>query len=228
MKTIKVTCGYREEYPNGTIYYYGGPTANGYCYKDIKAWESGEGIFYIAECEFEPGMCIVKHQGDYGGYTKQECIYDMAECLKSCYIYADNSYNFLERCAKYVLETCDWQHLTTFMEEVDWEEDFQIYLRDLANRVISGSYDCWDEFFELIGDDMFLEKYMDDYGHDDRILWIDIASRYLYDEELMEGDEEWLKGFGDDEDIEDQMNQWENECRIEALKNWLSKTDKNE
>ena len=115
MKRIDVTCGYKEEYPNGQVFYYGDWSGNGMCYKDMEAWESGEGVCYIGEHEFESGYCIGNF--NYQGNTREEIIADMAEHLPHCDV------KFIEQSAEYVLQTCDWQCLTTLMEEVDWEED---------------------------------------------------------------------------------------------------------
>jgi hypothetical protein len=112
MKRIDVTCGYREEYPNGDVYYYGDSTDNGYCYKDMEAWVSREGVCYISEHEFEKGWCCVNYMGN----TREEIIADMAEYLPHCDV------KFIEECAESVLQACDWQCLTTLMEEIDWEE----------------------------------------------------------------------------------------------------------
>lgn len=112
---MDVTCGYREEYPNGDIYYYGGETEQGVVYKDMDAWKSGEGVCYIGENEFENGWCCVNYEGN----TRDEIIADMAEYLLSCDV------KFIEQCAEYVLQTCDWQCLTTLMEETDWDEDIR-------------------------------------------------------------------------------------------------------
>jgi hypothetical protein len=115
MKRIDVTCGYREEYPNGTVHYYGDSTNNGYCYKDMEAWRTGEGVCYIGEHEFEKGWCCVNYEGN----TRDEIIADMAECLPGCDV------KLIEQCAEYVLQTCDWESPTTMMMIVDWEEDIR-------------------------------------------------------------------------------------------------------
>lgn len=115
MKRIDVTCGYREEYPNGDIYYYGGETEQGVVYKDMEAWKSGEGVCYINELAFDEDWCYKNYQGN----TRDEIIADMAEYLPNCDV------KFIEQCAEYVLQTCDWECLTTMMIDVDWEEDIR-------------------------------------------------------------------------------------------------------
>lgn len=94
------------------IFINGGETGEGVVYKDMDAWESGEGVCYIGECEFEKGWCSVNYKGN----TRDEIIADMAEYLPNCDV------KFIEQCAENVLQTCDWQCLTTMMVEIDWEE----------------------------------------------------------------------------------------------------------
>lgn len=120
MKRIDVTCGYREEYPNGDIYYYGGETEQGVVYKDMDAWASGEGVCYINELDFNEDWCYKNYQGN----TRDEIIADMAEYLPSCDV------KFIEQCAEYVLQTCDWECLTTMMIDVDWDEDIKDLLTE--------------------------------------------------------------------------------------------------
>lgn len=83
----------------------------------------------------------------------------------------------------------------------------------------------YEEFLTEIQMDSqeFLEKYMDDYGHDERVLWSDIAQRYLDGELENKDDIKWIEGYGDIPNIEDQQSVWDNECIKEALQNWLVK-----
>lgn len=129
MKRIDVTCGYREEYPNGDIYYYGGETAQGVVYKDMDAWASGEGVCYINELAFDEDINELSSDENwcyknYQGNTRDEIIADMAEYLPSCDV------KFIEQCAEYVLQTCDWECLTTMMIDVDWDEDIKDLLTE--------------------------------------------------------------------------------------------------
>ena len=137
MKRIDVTCGYREEYPNGDVYYYGDSTDNGYCYKDMEAWVSGEGVCYIGEHEFENGWCSVNYMGN----TRDEIIADMAEYLPHCDV------KFIEQCAEYVLQACDWQCLTTLMEEVDWYEDIKEWYKEETEVLFNDKAYKIDEFW---------------------------------------------------------------------------------
>lgn len=91
------------------------------------------------------------------------------------------------------------------------------------------NYATLEDFLTEIGMDWqeFIEKYMDDYGHDDRVLWSDIAAKYLSgdlvsDCEIHREDIEWIEGYGDKAAIEDQQSVWDNECFEEALENWIN------
>lgn len=120
MKRIDVTCGYRVEYSNGDIYYYGGETDNGVCYKDLDAWESGEGVCYISEGEFSEAFpnewVYILHNGDEFFNTREDILDWMSEYLAGCDV------KMIEQYAENVLQTCDWQHPATLMEETDWDE----------------------------------------------------------------------------------------------------------
>ena len=115
MKRIYTTVGYREEYPNGEIRYYGDCTDNGFCYKDMNAWLLGKGVCYIPECDFEEDSFVL----NYTDNTRDIIVKDMANYLPECDV------KFIEGRAECVLAECDWQCLTTMMFEIDWEEDIE-------------------------------------------------------------------------------------------------------
>ena len=102
-------------------------------------------------------------------------------------------------------------------------------LWQIRNGLYYENYESRESFLDEIGMDWqeFIEKYMDDYTHDRRVLWSDIASKYMSgdlipDNEMHKKDIEWIKGYGDMEAIEDQQSVWDNECFEEALKNWMN------
>lgn len=151
MKRIDVTCGYREEYPNGDVHYYGDSTDNGYCYKDMEAWQTGEGVCYIGEYGFENGWYCVNYEGN----TRDEIIADMAEYLPHCDV------KFIEDRAECVLQECDWQCLTTLMEEVDWEEDIkESYKEGTEVYWMNPESETFQEYIvaEFISEEMVLLK----------------------------------------------------------------------
>lgn len=161
MKRIDVTCGYREEYPNGDIYYYGGETEQGVVYKDVEAWRIGDGVCYISEHEFERGWCSVNYEGN----TRDEIIADMAEYLPYCDV------KFIEQCAEYVLQECDWQCLTTLMEVVDWDDDIKEWYKE-GNEVywMDPESETSQEYIiaEFISEEMVLLK--NDYSECEALL----------------------------------------------------------
>lgn len=69
----------------------------------------------------------------------------------------------------------------------------------------------------------FIEKYLPDYYHRDDILHHDIYSRYIDNEDLAEGDAEWIYAdFGSDrKKVEETIDEMERGFAYEALKNWL-------
>ena len=69
----------------------------------------------------------------------------------------------------------------------------------------------------------FIEKYLPDYYHRDDILHYDIYSRYIENEDLAEGDAEWIYAdFGSDkEKVLETINQMEKDFAYEALASWL-------
>ena len=99
---------------------------------------------------------------------------------------------------------------------------------ELHWQICNGKYienyaSCQDFLDEIKMDwQEFIEKYMDDYTHDDRVLWSDIALRYLDGDLEDEYDIKWIEGYGDRDAIEDQQSVWDNDCFAEALENWMN------
>ena len=135
MSEIKVDCGYRIE-DNGTIEYIGGQTDNGMCYKDISAWKNGNGIIYISEYELEDLENGINHTDLW---TRETWLAWVEEHLKGNDLYYKNG------CAEYiasiVLEECDWQCLSTLLEEIDIEEDIKCYLFDECIKYCAEHFD---------------------------------------------------------------------------------------
>ena len=73
----------------------------------------------------------------------------------------------------------------------------------------------------------FIERFLPDYYHRGDILHHDIYSRYLDNEELSEGDAEWIYAdFGSNkEKVKETFDQMEKDFAYEALENWLSNQD---
>ena len=117
---IEKTCGYKLETENG-ITYCGSATFNGECYKDLSAWESGEGVIYISEyqlIDLEEGI-VEEHEL----WTKQTWFdwvkNEVNECLST-----EVSDEFIEYLAFDILMNADWQDLTTLFIEYDYNSNY--------------------------------------------------------------------------------------------------------
>ena len=96
--------------------------------------------------------------------------------------------------------------------EVSKNGDTSIKVRPI-NTIKNGEDKVW----------AFIEKHLPDYYHRDDILHYDIYSRYIDNEDLAEGDAEWIyTDFGSDkEKVKEIINHMEKEFAYEALANWL-------
>lgn len=128
MKRIETTCGYREEYENGEIRYYPDQTDNGECYKDDKAFESGQGVCYIREAMFatiheDEGRAYVTNRDieksdDY--YTKEQIVggakrffeYEIPEGYP-------HTEKFIAWAAYVAYYGVDWQGIDVYFNEID-------------------------------------------------------------------------------------------------------------
>jgi PKD repeat protein len=124
METINATIGYRT-INEGEVNYFGGKTDNGWCYKDLSAWESGEGIIYIGEYDLEEinEDCVIESHSwskkDWVKWVKEVC--DTMEFLEGL---DDVLANYIVDYIAYnVLLTCDWQDLSTYLYEWDFDND---------------------------------------------------------------------------------------------------------
>lgn len=119
---IEVTIGYKEVAPNGVETYFGDETEQGRCYKNLQAFENGLGVIYIGEYELEEGNCESTNttlwtRSSWIEYVKELCEYNLGkekihEISDEC-----DYFNFIETCALSILQDCDWQDLSTLLEE---------------------------------------------------------------------------------------------------------------
>ena len=136
METINTTIGYRT-INKGIIKYYGGETNNGICYKDLNAWECGEGIIYIGEYELED---INDEPININNHWTKDSWIDFVRSVIEHHNYddIDNLSNkdkdlLAEYIAECCLYECDWQCLSTYLEDWDWEDcidDIMDYIHD--------------------------------------------------------------------------------------------------
>ena len=123
MKTIEVACGYIEELDNGVRLYYGGRTDNGTCFKDYEAWNRGEGIIYISEGELED----IAAENNSPQWTRESWEREVADELEMDGYPKEmwSSKEFVSALAFYVLVICDWQDLSTFLNEMTYGDDIE-------------------------------------------------------------------------------------------------------
>lgn len=133
MKKIEATIGYREEYDNGEIRYYPGSSAQGYCYKDDKAFESGVGVAYICEGGFDPNYSssngeyiTAEHlKAEHSTCTREQMLAETRTYLKDMYG-GEVTDKMVEHATSYVYYELDWQCFYTLLSEVYWNEDFPL------------------------------------------------------------------------------------------------------
>lgn len=113
-----VTIGYKEITEND-IRYFGSETDNGMCYKDLDAWKNKKGIIYIPEY----GLTGNGKDIDDCWYSKDWMNF-VKETIENYDIYNES---FIEHMAEIILQECDWQDLSTKLQELDIEEEYNYF-----------------------------------------------------------------------------------------------------
>lgn len=140
--TIEVTIGHKEVAHNGVETYFGAYTDNGMCYKNLQAFENGLGVIYIGECELqdenlESTNSTLWTRSSWIEYVKEKCNKELGserihEISDEC-DYAD----FIETCALSILSDCDWQDLSTLLEEhLQYSDWFEEMLKSYFNKEV--------------------------------------------------------------------------------------------
>lgn len=116
---IEVTIGYKEVGENGVETYFGDHTDNGMCYKNEQAFENGLGVIYISEGDLEDGDCDSTNttlwtRTTWIDWVKVQCLQSMGNIHE---IEESDFMPFIEHCALSILQDCDWQDLSTLLEE---------------------------------------------------------------------------------------------------------------
>jgi hypothetical protein len=136
---IEVTIGYKEVAHNGVETYFGDYTDNGQCYKNLQAFENGLGVIYISEGELEDGNCnslnsTLWTRTSWIEYVREQCLQSFG---KEIYENVEKSdfMPFIEHCALSILQDCDWQDLSTLLEEhLQYGEYFENMLESYLNE----------------------------------------------------------------------------------------------
>lgn len=127
MRTIECAIGHIEVTDDGEFIYNGGQTDNGWCFKDYQAWEDGKGIIYISEYQLQD----IENGMDDASWTRELWEQAVADRLSLEYpeeIWGNKA--FVSSLAFYALMICDWQDLSTFLEEMTYGNDIE----DMFNR----------------------------------------------------------------------------------------------
>ena len=137
-KKIEVTIGFKTINENGVETYFGDYTDIGFCYKNIDAFKNGLGVIYIGEYEFEDNDCISTNSNLWNRtswieWVKEKCVEELGDKIHE--IEECDFTPFIEFCALQILEECDWQDLSTLLEEkliyTNW---FEVMLDDFFNN----------------------------------------------------------------------------------------------
>lgn len=116
----EVTIGYKEVNPNGIETYFGDYTDNGMCYKNEQAFENGLGVIYIGEHELQDSDCDSTNttlwtRTTWIEYVRKEFVRSLGDELHN--IEESDFMPFIGYCALSILQDCDWQDLSTLLEE---------------------------------------------------------------------------------------------------------------
>jgi hypothetical protein len=132
MCKVDVTIGYKEIITEKEIKYFGGETNNGMCYKDLDAWKNKKGVIYIPEY----GLT------DNGKVDIDDCWYSqewmnfVKETIENYDIYDEN---FSKHMAEIILQECDWQDLSTKLQELDIEEEYGYFMADYLIQYVDNN-----------------------------------------------------------------------------------------
>lgn len=132
MRKVDVTIGYKEINTEKEIKYFGGETNNGMCYKDLDAWKNKKGVIYIPEY----GLT------DNGKVDIDDCWYSkewfnfVKETIENYDIYDEN---FSKHMAEIILQECDWQDLSTKLQELDIEEEYAYFMVDYLIQYVDNN-----------------------------------------------------------------------------------------
>lgn len=119
---------------SGKEYYQAGSTSQGYCFKDLDAYENDrDAVCYICEFAFNDlenenqvipvedltGDKLAKAIKDGGVSTHNSIIEELKHYWN--YIEVPIKEEFLEQAAEFIFETVDWQSTGALIDEVNWD-----------------------------------------------------------------------------------------------------------
>lgn len=141
-RTIKIetTIGYKEVAENGVETYFGDYTDNGQCYKNLQAFENGLGVIYISEGDLEGGKCNSLNanlwtRASWIEYVREKCEDELGSERIHEITDEYDYFDFIETCALSILHDCDWQDLSTLLEEhLQYGEYFENMFENYLNE----------------------------------------------------------------------------------------------
>lgn len=115
---------------------------NGMCYKDISAWDKGEGIIYIPESEgINYGGFIPEDEVDcICAWTKDTWLEYVKEVVEHhnyeeiATLSAEDKELLIEWVAENCLYECDWQELSTGLEGWNWEDCIVEIMQEIHSK----------------------------------------------------------------------------------------------
>lgn len=145
MKKIEVTIGFKYVDDNDNVVKIESDfTDNGYCYKDLSAWEKNEGIIYASEYIFE-------NADDNGNFVEGEKLKEQWTRKSWVEWVSDIVYHhnyeeiatlsdrekdlLINKIAYDCLCVCDWQDLSTFLESWNWEDCIEEFIEEIRAKM---------------------------------------------------------------------------------------------
>lgn len=107
------------------------PTFNGYCYKNVEAFENKKGICYIPEFntlnqDYDTEYKIpVGKEDEYSCYTYDDIRNEVKDELAINYYDSGYTDKTVDHITRIVFDMIDWQHPSSLLAEINWEEDIK-------------------------------------------------------------------------------------------------------
>jgi len=113
------------------MYYELEPTFNGCCYKDEKAFKNKKGVCYIPEHNTTSQDYDTEYKIPYGKedeyccYNYDDIKNDVKDELSMFYSEFNYTEKDIEKITEIVFDMIDWQHPSSLLREINWEEDLK-------------------------------------------------------------------------------------------------------
>lgn len=145
MKKIDVTIGFKYVDDNGNVVKIESDFSNnGYCYKDLSAWDNNEGVIYAPEYAFDDA----DDNGNFieGKELKEQWTRKSWENYVRGIVFHHNyeeiatlSFEEKEKLIDYIayniLCMCDWEDLSTYLEGWNWEDCVEEFIEEIRAKM---------------------------------------------------------------------------------------------